>query len=89
MDYKKDNKNQEVNVTKDKEPKVEDKEYAEVYNCTHLNLRKTPDAEGDVLLVITKEDKIVIQRVVNDEWTKVTVSGSEGFVMSKYLTEVK
>ena len=84
MDYKKDNKHQEVNT-----PEPDNNEYAKVNNCTHLNVRKTPEAEGDVLLVITDQDIVIIQRVVNDKWTKVTVSGSEGFVMSKYLTEVK
>ena len=83
MDYKKDNKHQEVNT-----PEPDNNEYAKVNNCTHLNVRKTPEAEGDVLLVITDQDTVIIQRVVNDEWTKIIVSDVEGFVMSEYLTEV-
>ena len=83
MDYKKDNKHQELNT-----PEPDNNEYAKVNNCTHLNVRKTPEAEGDVLLVITDQDTVIIQRVVNDEWTKIIVSDVEGFVMSEYLTEV-
>ena len=83
MDYKKDNEHQEVNT-----PAPDNNEYAKVNNCTHLNVRKTPEAEGDVLLVITDQDTVIIQRVVNDEWTKIIVSDVEGFVMSEYLTEV-
>ena len=83
MDYKKDNKHQEVNT-----PEPDNNEYAKVNNCTHLNVRKTPEAKGDVLLVITDQDTVIIQRVVNDEWTKIIVSDVEGFVMSEYLTEV-
>lgn len=83
MDYKKDNKHQEVNT-----PEPDNNEYAKVNNCTHLNVRKTPEAEGDVLLVITDQDTVIIQRVVNDEWSKIIVSDVEGFVMSEYLTEV-
>ena len=76
MDKKKD----ETEVTKE----VEIKE-AQVINCTHLNLRKVPDIKGDIMVVLQAHSNVVIERDVNNLWTKVQVDGVTGFVMSKYI----
>ena len=76
MDKKKD----ETEGTK--EGKIKE---AQVINCTHLNLRKVPDIKGDIMVVLLAHSNVVIEREVNNLWTKVQVDGVTGFVMSKYI----
>lgn len=82
-----DNKN--VNNKKDIEEITQelpvDETIAQVINCTHLNLRKTPDIKGDIMVVLQAHSNVVIEREVNNLWTKVQVDGVTGFVMSKYI----
>lgn len=65
-----------------------DKAIAQVINCTHLNLRKTPEVKGDVTSVLTANAHIIVEREVNDIWTKVNVEDTTGFVMTKYIEVV-
>lgn len=64
--------------------------YGEVVNCSQLNVRSQPKSDADILLVIRKGDKIVIEENEStDEFYKVcSLPGNEGFngyCMKKYI----
>lgn len=50
-----------------------------------LNLRKSPQSNGKVLLTIPQNDQVIIQEM-GDTWCKVVYDGIEGYVMTKFLT---
>ena len=81
MDNKNVNNKKDIEEIEKKLPV--DEAIAQVSNCTHLNLRKTPDVEGDVTSVLTANAHIIVEREVNDIWTKVNVEDPTGFVMTK------
>jgi len=88
--------------TKNSEYKKEDKVKRDVEspkettifrpNVSYLNLRSAPSKAARVLLIIGQFSNVIVDKKVNNDWTKVTVEQDEetheGFVMGTYL-EVK
>lgn len=58
-----------------------------VTDCLKLNIRKEPDKDSDVVVVVTCLDELKIDpETSTDEWYAVcTVAGIEGFCMKKYI----
>lgn len=69
------------------EPEVIVKAFGEVTNCSKLNIRKNPTTDADVLCVVEKGTKLVINvDESNDEWHAVeTESGVKGFAMKSFV----
>ena len=61
--------------------------FGTVYDCKKLNIRKSPNANAQVLFTIPKDTKVKID--LNEstvEWYKVTVNNKVGFCMKKYIS---
>lgn len=58
-----------------------------VTNCQRLNVRKEPDADSEVVTVISQLEEVVIDtNRSTEEWYAVClVSGIEGFCMKKFI----
>lgn len=69
------------------EPEVVVKAFGEVTNCTKLNIRKNPTTDADVLCVVEKGTKLVIDTdKSNNKWYAVeTGSGVKGFAMKDFV----
>lgn len=92
------NKNYEDQVLADSveiiedEPVIETEEinhelYGVVTNCLRLNIRKKPDKDSSVVVVVTCLDELKIDTDTStDDWYAVcTASGIEGFCMKKFI----
>lgn len=52
-----------------------------------LNLRETPDLNGNILMRLYKNQRLlVLERCAEEGWVKVRTDAAEGYVMEKYLT---
>ena len=52
-----------------------------------LNLRETPDLNGNILMRLYKNQRLlVLERCAEEGWVKVCTDVTEGYVMEKYLT---
>lgn len=58
-----------------------------VTDCLKLNIRKEPDKDSDVVVVVTCLDELKIDfDASTDDWYAVcTVTGIEGFCMKKFV----
>lgn len=58
-----------------------------VTDCLKLNIRKEPDKDSDVVVVVTCLDELKIDLDAStDDWYAVcTVTGIEGFCMKKFV----
>jgi len=68
-----------------------------ITNCSALSFRKEPDKFGKLEFTgneklrncIMVDEIVTLKRKVNEEWSEIiTKEGKNGFVMSKYITEV-
>ncbi len=70
-------------------PAEETKNFASgvVTDCLKLNVRKDPDGDADVLVVINALSEVTVDMDAStDEFYKVrTAAGIEGFCMKKYI----
>lgn len=58
-----------------------------VCNCDKLNVRKEPSDKADVLTVIKKDTKVVIDKDESPRgWYKVSVNNITGYCMKKYIS---
>lgn len=59
-----------------------------VTNCLYLNVRKRPDINADVAVVIDALTQVVVDLDASTEdfYKVVTSDGIEGFCMKKYIT---
>lgn len=58
-----------------------------VDNCSKLNVRKSPSIKSDVLLVLNRDDEVIVRPDdSDDEWYAVYANEQEGFCMKKYIT---
>ena len=71
-------------------PDVEDKKpiIGIVSDCLSLSVRKKPDPNGDLLMVIPAFTEVAIDRKAStDNFYRIcTAAGIEGFCMKKYIT---
>lgn len=58
-----------------------------VIDCLELNIRKEPNKDSDVVVIVTCLDKLKIDPDAStDDWYAVcTVTGIEGFCMKKFV----
>lgn len=71
------------------EPKPEPKPLTGIVSgCTKLNVREKPNAEAEVVCVITEGSEVVINRIKStmDFYSVCTAAGLEGFCMKKFIT---
>lgn len=57
-----------------------------VYAVSVVNVRSKPNVEGDVVIVLNRND--VAERIgtLDNGWSKIRVNGNEGYVNTVYLT---
>lgn len=74
--------------------KVEDKPAAPkvikksgiIANCDRLNVRKEPSLDADIIAVVERGDKVVVEVISNETFYKVcTAAGIEGYAMKAYI----
>ena len=59
----------------------------EIDDDSSLNLRKTPDLGGEILMRLYKgQQLLVLERCPQEGWVKVRTDVAEGYVMEDYLT---
>lgn len=59
----------------------------EIDDDSSLNLRKTPDLGGEILMRLYKGQKLlVLERCPQEGWVKVRTDVTEGYVVEEYLT---
>lgn len=85
-----DNPNTNLNANTDNNDKVEVMGPIEGYvsNCEHLNIREEPTTDSKVLMIVDKDEMLVIEPTEStEEWYKITTeSGVKGFCMREYIT---
>lgn len=77
-------------ITDDKEP-INKKSGKLVDGCNLLNMRKRPSMDSDVVSIIRVNDKIdILPDPIDIEpgWASVSVNGTKGFVIRKFIEEV-
>ena len=59
-----------------------------VFNCTKLNMRKEPIAEGNnIVNVLNVNDEVYLIKIAYNGWYKVkTKDNLVGYVSNKYIT---
>lgn len=58
-----------------------------VDNCAKLNVRKSPSIDSEVLLILNRDDEVIVRgSAYDDEWYSVYANEQEGFCMKKYIT---
>ena len=75
-----------TNVT---EPEVTESKpvYGVVSGCVKLRVRKEPSTKGAVLTEIPGNTKVQITLIEStDDWYKVSVNGTNGFCMKRYIS---
>lgn len=66
-------------------PKV-NKKAGVVANCDRLNMRKEPSADSEILTVLDRDAKVVVEIISDDTFYKVcAASGLEGYCMKNYI----
>ena len=59
----------------------------EIDDDSSLNLRKTPDLGGKILMRLYKGQQVlVLERCPQEGWVKVRTDVAEGYVVEEYLT---
>ena len=59
----------------------------EIDDDSSLNLRKTPDLGGEILMRLYKGQQVlVLERCPQEGWVKVRTDVAEGYVVEEYLT---
>lgn len=59
----------------------------EIDDDSSLNLRATPELNGDILMVLYKNQRLlVLERCQEEGWVKVRTDVIEGYVMEKFIT---
>lgn len=60
-----------------------------VVTADSLNVRKGPSTEKDVVTIVSKNDKLLINKeeLVNGFYEIMTASGIKGYVMSDFVVE--
>lgn len=55
----------------------------------NLNVRKEPSTDSEVLVIVSKDDKLVINdaKLVKGFYSVTTVSGVNGYVMKEFVVE--
>lgn len=57
-----------------------------IANCDRLNIRKGPSVDTEILAVVDRGTKVVVEPISNNEFYKVYVeSGIEGYAMKAYI----
>lgn len=56
-----------------------------VANCDLLNVRAEANIDSEVLFVLTKGDKIEVEKTKNKKWLKLVSNKAEGFVCSDFV----
>ena len=77
-----------VEVTESAEPKIDvPKEVtAVVCNCKKLNVRKNPEKDAKVLMMIDEEDIVTVTGdLINNFYPVITESGIKGYCVKDYL----
>lgn len=75
-----------------KEIKQKTAKFAVVVNAKRVNMRKDPNKEAEVIKVLDQGAKVMIldTSVYAGSWWKISVPGGHiGYMMSKYLKEIK
>lgn len=58
-----------------------------VDNCAKLNVRESPSIDSKVLLVLNRDDEVIVRgSACDDEWYSVYANEQDGFCMKKYIT---
>ena len=72
-----------LNVTDNKKTVIE----GFVTGCDKLNVRKEPNKESEVICVIDKDSKVVLESIgiINGFYKISTAYGAEGYCMEKYI----
>ena len=75
-----------------KEIKQKTATFAVIVNAKRVNMRKDPNKEAEVIKVLDQGTKVMIldTSVYAGSWWKISVPGGHiGYMMSKYLKEIK
>ena len=74
----------ETNIDDTNEPDIV---FGFVDNCAKLNIRKSPSIDSEVLLILNKDDEVIVRgSAYDDDWYSVYANEQEGFCMKKYIT---
>jgi SH3-like domain-containing protein len=74
----------ETNIDNANEPDIV---FGFVANCAKLNVRKSPSIDSKVLLVLNRDDEVIVRgSACDDEWYSVYANEQEGFCMKKDIT---
>lgn len=74
----------ETNIDDANEPDIV---FGFVDNCTKLNVRKSPSIDSEVLLILNRDDEVIVRGSADDdEWYSVYANEQECFCMKKYIT---
>lgn len=68
-------------------PNEEQNCFGVVFNCARLNVRETPEKNGNIITVLKASDELVIDlNKSTEEWYAVcNAVGIEGFCLKKYV----
>lgn len=83
-----EHKSNAVDVVAPVEPKIDaPKEVtAVVCNCKKLNVRKNPEMNARVLMMINEEDRVTVTGdPINNFYSVITESGTKGYCVKDYL----
>ncbi len=60
----------------------------EIADDSSLNLRRTPDMGGEIVMRLYKNQRLlVLERCPEEGWVKVRTDSAEGYVVEEYLTD--
>lgn len=74
------------NEIADNEDTQEEKQILYV-NTQTLNLREEPENDAEILMQLPLNAEVTLEEEVDGTWSKVTISGTTGYVASQYLSE--
>ena len=77
-----------ANLPDEEESKIEPLPMLEgtIVDCEKLNIRNVPDMSGEIVTVLPKGTKLMVEQGKLGDWYKIcTLHGIEGFCMSKYI----
>ena len=75
--------------TSEKEEENETQSVNKYVSAESLNVRKTPENNGDIINNLKINTQVTVTEVVDSTWSKITYNGKQGYVASKYLSDKK